>query len=279
VNEYDGWKARLIDALGGTKWAGKAHEMRAIPEVVARDKSPKKLGAAARVMLYNAFREDGDDDVKAYEKQLSYLDAAAANPDRVREGVKTWLGPTGQEYPQAVEHLTNKIVTAAKVLRSQAPTGSEPDGMMFGNWFKMPPDDTELERFEEVWTAVLKPRAVLSLAKADELSPDTVDVLDVVHPDLMADFRMELSTSLAQGNAPRDPERRRSLSILYRVPMDPTMEPEYIDMMQAMHGAREQITEQQKGQNQYRPRGTGRPSGVNISTNIDRIEEDRSELA
>ena len=274
VNAYDGWKARLIDTLAGTKWASKSFETHAIPEVIAHEESPRKLAAAARALLYGAFREPGDDHVAAMERQLEHI--AAANPAKIREGVKAWFGPAASEYPAAVEHMVGKIQRAQQVLLEQAPMRSNPDGMGFAGWFKMPPDQSELKRFEEIWTAVLQPRAVLSMAKADDLSPDTVDVLDFVHPDLMADFRGTLHASLQDGTAPKSTDRRRTLSILFRVPMDPTMEPEYIDLMQSMHEMRDQISEAQQGQNQYRDRGTGRPSGVNISTRGDELDEQGS---
>lgn len=271
INAYDGWKARAIDRLAGTKWASKSFETHAFPEIVAKDESPRKLAAAARALLYGAFREQGDDDVRAMERQIEHV--AAATPGKIREGVKAWFGPAAQEYPAAVDHMVGKIQRAQQVLLEQRPLHSEPDGMGFAGWFRMPPDESDLRRFEEIWTAVLQPRAVLSMANADELSPDTVDVLNFVHPDLMVDFRETLRSSLADGTAPKSTERRRTLSILYGVPMDPTMEPEYIDLMQSMNEMRDQIQEEQEGQNQYRPRGTGGPSGVNISPRGDQLDQ------
>lgn len=270
LNAYDGWKARTIDALAGTKWASKSFETHAFPEIVAKDESPRKLAAAARALLYGAFREPGDDNVRAMERQIEHI--AAATPAKIKEGVRAWFGPAAAEYPAAVDHMTGKIQRAQQVLLEQRPMHSEPDNMGFAGWFRMPPDESELRRFEEIWTAVLQPRAVLSLVKADELSPDTVDVLDYVHPDLMTDFRMTLQSSLADGTAPPSVETRRQLSILFRVPMDPTMEPEYIDLMQSMNEMRDQIQEEQQGQNQYRSRGTGGETGVNISTRGDQLD-------
>lgn len=279
LNAEDGWKAHLIDLLSGTKWAGKSGAVDHVPQLVQEAKRPtgRKMKAATRALLYNAFREDGDDDVKAYERQMQHVAQASKDPARVREGIKAMLGEAADEYPQAVEYLTNQTIRGSEALLAYAPRASEPKNVLFGNWFRTPPSKEQLASFEDIFTAVLSPKAVLENAAAlDDITPEQVRVLDYVHPDLMEDFRVDLQMALAQRDKAPSEERLRTLSIIFKVPLTPSMEPGYMDAMQEIHETRNELEAKQtpKPRNQpYRNRRNLGETGVNTGTRSSQIEE------
>lgn len=280
INAEDGWKAKLIDRLAGVKWSGKGGGALDAPAVTAaagaataRKGAGRKWGGAARVLLYDGFREDGDSDAKAYERAVEQFKLAAANPEKVKAGVAAVLGDAAVSHPEAVAYLANKVTMSAAVLDAYLPTASEDSGAMFPGWWRMEPSDEELALFEDIWEGVVAPRAVLArAADYDDINPEVVDVMDMLHPEYMADFRADLQMALAERKSPPGEHRLRTLSILFRMALTPSMEPEYIDLMQDAHEMRKALEAQRAGGAQYRDRRTFKESGVNTGAKTDRLE-------
>lgn len=286
-NDFIPWFARKMfggrtaaeSAAGSVGRGGMVHETAEILKKAAKPltNSVKAVsryanGRPMKGLIYEAFREVGDDDTKAYERHLEHLRTAVENPQVIEEGVREFLGPDlANMAPNVHQGLVNKTLTASQILLSHAPPADR-SGVQF-DWYRMGPSDREIEEWEDLYEAVMDPYGALLEAVDGMLSPKTIEVLDQVIPEQMNQIRAALQAELVEMDDPPEYSKRVQLSFLLKMPLDPSMTPGYVAAMQEGFAA-EQGADQEQAGNQYRNRRTYGNDGErrDYNTSVDRLE-------
>ena len=225
-------------------------------------------GKMTRALLYEAFREAGDNDDAAYAKHMAVLKKMTEQPDLVEYGIREQMGRAGEQMPGTVAGLTAKSVSAAQALLDLAPSADKnPTDMP---WNAMPPTDRERREVEEAYEALIDPHTALEGFMEGEVSPKTLGLLDQVIPMEMAQIREQLTATMQAMQAAPPRRVRVQLSILLRKPVDISMTPDYQMAVQATHDARAAVKQEQKAN--YRNRRSYGSDGVHNNTSADRRE-------
>lgn len=159
-----------------------------------------------------------------YAKRADELVRAQA-PGAIAKAVNARLNVASPELRQAVIGATTRKLAflASKLpggglLRPPLPTG-EPE------WS---PDRASLETFARYVEAANDPAGVLERALGGDLSLEGVETLQAVYPQIFAEAQAHLFEHAEALSEALPYHRRMALSTLFEVPLDDSMQPEYI---------------------------------------------------
>jgi hypothetical protein len=190
------------------------------------------LGSKAVVSLFS--ETDPEKRARAYNATLSEL-ADAVVPGRA-EAAMAGLAPVGQFVPGAQKLAAERYRMAAAAVLQAAPV--RPYLGPFGDEELAYPSDEEIQAFEDSYRGALDPLGVLEAAVDGELSAEMVDAADQAAPELMNHIRGVIMQVVAEEGSKVGYDAKVQLSVLFKMPLDPTMAPEYINAVQTMHRAR-----------------------------------------
>jgi hypothetical protein len=190
------------------------------------------LGSKAVVSLFS--ETDPEKRARAYNATLSEL-ADAVVPGRA-EAAMAGLAPVGQFVPGAQKLAAERYRMAAAAVLQAAPV--RPYLGPFGDEELAYPSDEEIQAFEDSYRGALDPLGVLEAAADGELSAEMVDAADQAAPELMNHIRGVIMQVVAEEGSKVGYDAKVQLSVLFKMPLDPTMAPEYINAVQTMHRAR-----------------------------------------
>ncbi len=171
---------------------------------------------------------------KEYHATLGEL-ADATRPGRMEEAL-TRLTPVGAHVPNAVAVAADRYRNAVMIVLSRAP--ALPTMNFLGDEDLPYISDDALDKWEQTYRGALDPISVLEAAKTGELTPEMVSAADASAPELMAHIREVIVQAVADSGPKFSYDRKVQMSILFKLPLDPSMTPDYIGAMQTLHRAR-----------------------------------------
>lgn len=171
---------------------------------------------------------------KEYHATLGEL-ADATRPGRMEEAL-TRLTPASHFVPNAIGLAAQRYRNAAQVVLSRAP--ALPKINFLGDEDLPYVSDDALDKWEQTYRGALDPIGVLEAAQSGELTSEMVSAADEAAPELMAHIREVIVGAVADSGEKVSYDRKVQLSILFKMPLDPTMTPDYIGAMQTLHRAR-----------------------------------------
>lgn len=167
--------------------------------------------------IYSAVRE--------YEK-----DPAAA----VRRAYRAQHG-LGTAAPMLAAAYAAKTNAAVQFLAERMPR-HEPPASIFDRVDESKPpeiDGEELDQFMRYARAVEDPLSVVADMEKLQLSPEAVEALRTVYPGLYRQMQTEIMTELSEAEEPPPYQKRLTLGVLFDLPTDPALDPEFLGMLQA----------------------------------------------
>lgn len=186
--------------------------------------------------------------VKARMKELAEL---AANPGRLEATLAETLGPVTAHNAGLGTKLGEHYKARYQYLHETMPKGM-PIGM-FGDTI----DPSEIESLAWARRAAAAEDPVgwmLNEMHSGDLSIETVETIQHLYPTLHQEIRTTLFDKLADFRTELNYQDRLQLSLLYDVPVEPSMDPEVYQVLQEMHEAAAAQQQQASA-----PRGTPKP--------------------
>jgi hypothetical protein len=181
--------------------------------------------------LASAYRARTDE----IKSQTAY-DAAGVPRMRTdaRAEVAERLKPVRAVDPILADRMETIAARRIEYLSSILPRRPDIAGAPIGpdNW---QPSDMEMRAFARSVAAVEDPYAVLERAAHGAVTPEDVDALRAVYPELLADFTASVAAELPTLRKTLSPAKKLSLSILTGVPVDPAMDPAILRTLQAQY--------------------------------------------
>lgn len=192
-------------------------------------------GVPAAVLAHSLF-DDGTAKPKIAKGDVAELFAArsdelnrAMQPGAVMEAVRMKVRASD---PALVEAIAAAQERKLKYLYDQAPKPDMPPGMLAPKetWV---PSGSELRAFSRVVAAADDPAGVLErVAKGGVVLGDEIDAVKAIYPALYEDARSRLVTQAIEKGSTVSAARRVQLSLLFDVPLDGTMRPDYVAFLQ-----------------------------------------------
>jgi hypothetical protein len=202
-----------------------------------------------------AASRDRGDKVKRYEQRLAELHDVVGNPTKAGERIGNATADVAAVAPKIGGTLQLKAAQAAQFLLDKAPR--DPGGAGTLNPFarKWRPTDAELAKWERYITAVNDPMTVLEDLKQGTVSREGVEALKVVYPRLYEEIGRQIMDRVTSMDEPLPYRDRLQLGILFDVPTDETLTPEFIRGMQEQFAT--PSPQQQQGGGAVAPTVTG----------------------
>lgn len=164
------------------------------------------------------------------------LAAKAALPQRQQQ-LAQQIGATNARVQQqalatqqrAIDYLASKIPPAPQAMNTLQP-----------HLDKSTPPPAEMAKFLRAVRAVEDPTSVLESLQKGDITPEQVDALKVVYPEMYGQLQKQIMSEVAALGDKQIPyAKAQALSELFGVPLHPAMRPEFIAAQQAALQANE----------------------------------------
>ncbi len=207
--------------------------------------------AATRIMQETPLaaplkRVAGDDKRAAYKKRVAELRHLSTDPKGFADQLATSLRHVTDAAPKLATVIQAKTSQAAAFLLEKAPKNPLPP-TGFSVLKEWEPADSQIAKWARYYAAVADPMSVLEDLKSGTVSQEGVETLKVVYPKLYDYVKRKVIERVSEAETPPPYRDRISLSILFDVPLDPTMRPDFIAMIKAQHDAQQQQQPLQQG--------------------------------
>jgi hypothetical protein len=232
-----------VDRLMGNKVVPSTGAFQAVTKLADEDRETKQVG---------------------YQKSINELYAAAQDPTKAREVIQKELGAMEEHMPGLVEQSATQAVAGMRYAYDHAP--AKPQTTLVDGEFISPVSDVELDVWERLYEAAMDPSSILEQAAAGELIPEAVDAAEAVAPEFVAELRMQVVEAIAENELSY--EQTVALSTLFKMPVDMTTDPAYIQTQQMLYAARAQTMKGPQTQKSFNETGTHATSSMSKSDQL-----------
>lgn len=185
----------------------------------------KKLGGstpAGRLLQAGGMSERG-----AFEKSISNIQEAAGSPERLSALVEK---ATGQDLAHAAPGTTGEfaavVTRGLQFLASKVPAGFSPNTEVLAPQLQKPIySDAEMRSWTRYAAAVNDPSTILESMGRGTLTPEEIEVMREVYPQLYQQTQQQIVTRVASLTKPLDRSQALQLSTFFAVPVDANMTP------------------------------------------------------
>lgn len=170
---------------------------------------------------------------RRYERIASTVQMAASHPEAVSRAVYASLGPAADSAPMAAAATAQAANRAMGFLATKLPPQGPSRNPLQPELDVPRVSDTEMSRFLRYAKAVESPTSVLSDLANGTLSREGVESLRVVYPKVYEQIQSEILANMGAIHDRLAYSDRIQLGILFNVPTDVSLQPEFIALMQS----------------------------------------------
>lgn len=132
--------------------------------------------------------------------------------------------------PSLKLEMQARLATASGFLQSKLPVDYTVGTSPFGSQFE--PSDQEVETFMRYAAAVDKPLEVIDRMSEGTVTPEEIEALKMVHPDLYARLQRTVMDGIIAKGSEIPYSSKLMLSSIFDMPTDYTLQPEFVAEMQ-----------------------------------------------
>ena len=170
----------------------------------------------------------------AFDKRVSELRDFVSNPTLAAERLKKNTDAVADVAPNLAGAIQQKAVNAANFLYDKAPKQIRGTSLL-ANKYK--PSEVELVRFERYVEAVLDPLVMLRDLRRGVLTRETVEAVQTCYPEMYQKVVVMLAQQIPNLRQRLPYKDRINLSVLFEIPVDETMEPDFVATMKMINAA------------------------------------------
>lgn len=176
---------------------------------------------------------------QAREREL--MEQVTQGPDgkpvmrpEARERVYDQLSGVRAVSPQLADRMETFVATAIEYLASKLPKRPDMGHMQIGpdTWH---PTDLAMRSFARIVSAVTDPGGVEERTAQGMVTPDEAEAYRTLFPERLADFTRQVIEALPTLKKSLPWDRKLSLTVLTGVPMDPSLLPQVLRVMQGTY--------------------------------------------
>lgn len=195
-----------------------------------------KVGTATRGLAIKALAQDmfaKDEKKTTYQATKEKLAELGANPQNLMNVLDKHSGGLMEVAPKITSAMQQSAVRAVQYLNAKMPR-SQQQGFAGKQKDDYEPSPYEMSSFEKRLRAIQQPLSVLHDAVHGQLTPEAVDALKTVYPKMYQAIKMQTIAQMAQKESILY-DAKIQLSMLFQVPLDETMQPDFVRSMQASY--------------------------------------------
>jgi hypothetical protein len=132
--------------------------------------------------------------------------------------------------------LMNKMQAAQDYLKAQLPIDPLSAAYLNPAQSRWAPTAQQMAKFNRVFEAVSNPAQAFDKFADGVITTEEVEAIKAVHPDIYQKMQEITFNTLTELKKPVDYQKRINLGIMFGIPSDPTLVPEYINYVQTMIG-------------------------------------------
>ena len=250
INKSAGGKIKaavrgMLRAGQGTgKAASETAEQTVFTEYMSRARRATAPVSVKTVQLGEK-RKDERSRAAAFKNRRAELAELITNPDLASRRVTEALLPLQDAAPETTRALADKTIGAAQFLyeKMPKPPPSVEQSLTPKAWR---PTEAEIVRWERYLRAVEDPQSVLRNLSRGTISQEEVETMQTIYPKLHLGVVEALNENLAELQRELPRKTRTQLSLWFGVPVDATLTPDFISMIQQIHIA-EEIAQEPQG--------------------------------
>jgi hypothetical protein len=194
-----------------------------------------------------------------YNKKLTALSKKLADPVALQNQVSDNIAHLRNVAPDIADTMAAQTIKTLSFLYEKAPKPPATElNTLQPQHSKWQPTDTEIAKWSKYVRAANQPMSVLDDLKAGTLSFEATETLKTLYPGMYAEIGQQIAERAAQHPEEIPYDKRVQLSLLFGVPADKTLTPDFIAFAQSQY---------QQTQQQEQP-GVGQKRGLAVKDPI-----------
>jgi hypothetical protein len=132
---------------------------------------------------------------KSYDEKIKELEFQQQRIEEIKKGIDHSLGDLGAAAPETAMQLRDKTLNAMDFLSSRMPKKPETNSIVE---YRVP--ESEIDKFNRYTKAVENPQTIMQNLKGGYISPEEVEVLKKVYPEIHLKLKTKALDILAANN-------------------------------------------------------------------------------
>jgi len=179
-------------------------------------------------------QEKKEDLGRFYEKQSKAVVDAAQNPEALIENASAAFQDISDVAPKVAEAASEKAAASAMFLYEKMPKNPFSDKAIFSQK-KWKPSDLEISKWKKYVDTVEDPMKALKDLRKGRMTIEQSETLKTVYPEIYSEVMNNFMEELPKLKEELPYQKRLQISLLFQVPTDYTLSPEFINQMQQAH--------------------------------------------
>lgn len=190
--------------------------------------------ASSDAATYMGVKFKSDRDAAAYQELARRVTEMADPESDTRKDARDRMAPISANEPGLSQSIEGMAQRQADYLATKiAPTRNGPTDSTFSRTRPPRVSPADVRKLKRAVEAVENPQSVLDKAARGDLKRDDVEALKAVYPSVFRDLQETVKDELAEVDELPSYQDRMQLALLLDIPTDPSLEPEFIQRMQA----------------------------------------------
>jgi hypothetical protein len=178
-----------------------------------------------------SFGADHDSAKAQFTKRIAEVQRLASDPEAMHRTLMDATSHIDAHAPNTSQAMSIASARALSFLASKVPQA--PNRGLWGQ--KWTPSQAEIAKFGRYYEAANKPLAILKQAAAGTLTPEAIEAVSTIYPQLMDKIRASALSKAASRTTPPPYHARQALGMLLGQDVDGSMAPASIAANQATH--------------------------------------------
>jgi len=194
-------------------------------------------------------QEERGNKQKEFEKQQKEVTEAISNPEAMADKISASFSGLGKFAPKMAEAATYKATMAVSFLYEKMPKNPMAQENIFSNK-QWKPSDFEVSKWMKYVNTVEDPMSAFKDLKKGRMSMEQAETLKTIYPQLYGEATRMFMEELPKLKEELPYQKRVQLGVLFDLPTDPSLKPEFVAQMQLSHAqATQQEAQKQQSQN------------------------------
>jgi hypothetical protein len=181
--------------------------------------------------ISRSFAAEPDEAQRQFTRRIEEVQRMAADPEAMHRMLMQATGQIDNHAPNTSQAMSVASARGIAFLATKIPPAPEA-GLWSSDW---KPSQAEIAKFNRYYEAVNKPLSILKQAATGTLTPEAIEAVSVVYPELMTKIRATAIAKAADHKKPPPYSSRMSLAMLLGHDIDGSMIPAAILANQASH--------------------------------------------
>lgn len=201
-------------------------------------------------------------------KSIDEIKDLASDQAKLTEKISKSIEGISGEAPKTAAAIATTASKAVQFLASKAPSDKTPDTVVNPVARKWKPSVSEVAKWNRYVDAVSDPLKTLGRINDGTVSREEAEAIKVVYPKLYQHMQLELMGRISELEYELPYKKRVQMSILFDVPLDPTLQPAFIGGIQQLH---QSLATQQQAAQQSRSPGVSANLSRSTATQSQRL--------